>query len=205
MEFDFEDLLKILKVYELKNVTRATANNYICSHTNQNINRKETTAEHVYSTLKLIDFFFETYPKQFENLNKFKMYELILYHDDVEIETGDIGVSDTVARKNKEENELKAIKILSQKYPKKLQQKLLDLDNEFRYKQSKEAEIAHLIEKLDAIIDQIKYPNSWGKKKKFSEEQTRQYYEHTFKKNDFFNQIFEEILTYLREHNYFEE
>ena len=61
--------------------------------------------------------------KEFNNLDKLKVYEILMYHDDCEISVGDVCISDVEGRKNKEFEELKGVKMLSNQYPNILSEK----------------------------------------------------------------------------------
>ena len=73
---------KIYLPYLLKKVNRAASNG----------NRKETTAEHTYSTLILAEYFLKKHP----HINKEKVMQIILYHDFVEIYAGDTFVKNEI-------------------------------------------------------------------------------------------------------------
>jgi len=45
--------------------------------------------------------------EEFKDLDRLLVYDLLLYHDDVEIETDDTCISNREKRKNKEQNEKK--------------------------------------------------------------------------------------------------
>jgi len=89
------DLKKLRKFYELKNIQR----------TNSVGNRKESPAEHSWSSLILADYFLT---RSNMKLDRLKVYELLMYHDVVEIECGDICISKEKERENKKENEKQA-------------------------------------------------------------------------------------------------
>lgn len=74
-----QTILQIKKLYELKHVLR---DNHVR-------NRIESVAEHSRSALILADYFLSTLQLDVDRL---RVYELLMYHDVVEIETGDIPV-----------------------------------------------------------------------------------------------------------------
>jgi hypothetical protein len=113
---EFADFLKILQSYKLKQVARNCSNFYFDSKENITYNRKETTAEHIYSSQKLADYFIFSI-KEFSSLDRLKVYDLLLYHDDIEIETEDTCISDSIKRKTKDDEEISSLPILSSKYP----------------------------------------------------------------------------------------
>ncbi len=200
---EFNDFLKILETYKLKQVSRSSSNNYFCDKTKQQIQRKETTAEHIYSTLKLANYFLDTY-NEFKNLDKIKIYELIMYHDDIEIAVGDINISDRNARIEKEQNEINSLNQFSQKYPITLRNNLKKLDFEYRDNNSKEANFAHAMDKFDALIHELQYPNDWGSHTGFTEDNVRKWFGKSFEHSEIFKYYFENILKYCRERKYFE-
>lgn len=199
---DFNDFLKILETYKLKQVSRASSNNYSCDKTKQQIQRKETTAEHVYSTLKLATYFLDTY-EEFSDLDKIKVYELIMFHDDIEIAVGDINISDRKARVEKEQNEINALDNFSKLYPKILEKRLKVLDSEYRKNLSEETKFAHAMDKLDGLIHELQYPNDWGEHTGFTEENVRKWFENSFNYSEILKGYFENIVTYCRKNNYF--
>jgi putative hydrolases of HD superfamily len=69
-----EIIKRLNKIYELKSVYRFTSVD----------DRKESVAEHSWSSLILADYFMTTMDIE---LDKIKVYELIMYHDLAEIET----------------------------------------------------------------------------------------------------------------------
>lgn len=199
----FLNFLKIREIYKLKNVTRGTSNKYNCEKENRKIERKETTAEHIYSSLKLADFFFEN-EEEFKNLDRLKVYELLMYHDDIEIEVGDVPISDTKARKTKEKEEVEGIFSLASKYPEKIKNKFIKLDEEFREQKTSESKFALAIDKLDAMIHELSYPEDWGEKTGFIEKNLREWHKGKFEHSKTFTEYFEELMNYLNQNKYFE-
>src|SRR3989338_4306660 len=89
-----DDLQKVRTIYKLKNIERA----------NSVGKRKESSAEHSWSCLILADYFLS---KTDIKLNRLKVYELLMYHDLVEIEAGDSNLIDVEKRKQKQQQKLK--------------------------------------------------------------------------------------------------
>ena len=83
-----DEINKIKKLYELKKIYRSTKVE----------NRFESSAEHSWSCLILADYFINKYHL---NINKQKVFELLLYHDLVEIETGDTPLTPNINFENK--------------------------------------------------------------------------------------------------------
>lgn len=63
--------------------------------------RQESTAEHVYGCLILAEHFMPSV----EDIDELKVFRMLLYHDMVEIEAGDVFLLDDSKRKGKDERE----------------------------------------------------------------------------------------------------
>jgi putative hydrolase of HD superfamily len=198
---EFRDFKKILELYKLKQVPRSCSNTYFDEKDGVNYTRKETTAEHVYSALKLADYFFinET---EFFQVDKLRVYDLLLYHDDVEIVTRDINISEREARKDKDQQEQEALPLLAGKLPNNIGAKLLECDTEFRENRTNEAKFAHAIDKLDALVHELQYPKDWGPKG-FDEKNVRAWFQPSFMYSPTFSSYFESIVDYLNKNDYF--
>ena len=79
MDKIIEDILKLKRINKLKFVERR----------NSVGERKESPAEHSWSCLIIADYFID---KIKQKLDKLKVYNLLIYHDLVEIESGDIPI-----------------------------------------------------------------------------------------------------------------
>lgn len=200
MTDELKELLKVCELYKLKEVSRNNSNFYFCPRANIEYRRKETTAEHVYSCLKLADYFLST--KDFSDLDRLKVYELLMYHDDIEIDTEDVCISNRERRKTKDEEERLALPGLAARYPDVLKEKLIEMDTEFREYQTAESKFAHVIDKLDAFMHELKYPKDWGPRG-FVEETVREWYGPPFSQFPAFARIFEELIKYLEGNGYF--
>src|SRR3989338_790984 len=121
-----KELQKLRKFYQLKTVYRK----------NTVTGRKESSAEHSWSCLILADYFLS---QMKEKLDRLKVYELLMYHDVVEIEAGDVCISDEEGRKDKNERELQAMHILTKQIPKVLKDKFVALFTEFEAGKTREA------------------------------------------------------------------
>jgi len=199
----FKDFLKVAEFYKLKQVSRGNHNRYFCEKQNINYERMETTAEHIYSALRLADFFLSM-EKEFSKLDRLKVYELIIYHDDVEIITGDVGISERDKRANKKLEEIKTLPEIIKKIPEILKGKLKGLDNEFREMKTSEAKFAKAIDRMDPMIQALPYPKDWGPKG-FNEKNLRKWLQHSFEYSKTFMEYFEKLITYLDKEGYFEE
>ncbi|EKE30206.1 MAG: hypothetical protein ACD_2C00027G0019 [uncultured bacterium (gcode 4)] len=198
---DFWDFLQILETYKLKQVARNCSNFYHDSKENIYYSRKETTAEHVYSTLKLADFFLFS-EKEFSGLDRLRVYSILLYHDDIEIETEDTCISDTEKRKTKSEEEIAKVPILAAKYPKIISKIFSESDDEYRTNLTSEANFAHAIDKMDALVHELQYPADWGPKW-FTRDNVIKWFRPSFEHSPTFLRYFDAILRFLEENHYF--
>jgi len=91
------------------------------------------------------------------NLNRLRVHELLMYHDLVEIETGDVPLLSEEVK----EDEIKAAKKLKSLFPKKLADKFWDCFVEFEERKTKEAKFAKAIDSLDPVIHELDYKEDW--------------------------------------------
>ena len=178
-----EEITKLRKLYGLKKVYRA----------NSVEKRKESSAEHSWSCLILADYFLNITDIK---LDRLKVYELLMYHDVVEIEAGDTPLHKIEERKDQKEKELKALNKLKHELPRELKAKFVKLVNEFEENKTKEAKFAQAIDKLDAEIHELDYKKDW---KGWTEEFLRKEKEIYFKEFPKIKQAFEKITNYLKE------
>ena len=185
-----EDLQKLRKLYHLKNVERA----------NTVKDRKESSAEHSWSCLILADYFLTK--MQNHHLDRLKVYELLMYHDVVEILAGDIPIHHTEKRKKKKESEMKALAKLKNDIPTELKNKLVSLFTEFEEKKTEEAKFSQAIDKLDAQIHELDYKKDW---KGWDEQMVRKFFEKPIAQFPEMKEIFEKLLKYVNEQGYFKQ
>lgn len=137
--------------------------------------RKESSAEHTWSALLLADFFLD---RTQVKLDRLKVYELLLYHDVVEIEAGDTPFHPNVSREDKKFLEEKAMLVLSKKLPSPLGDRFVSLFTEFEEQSLPEAKFARMIDVLDAQIHELDYKEDWkGWSKSFIVENKGKYFE----------------------------
>lgn len=199
----FQDFLKIIESYKLKKVARNCSNFYFDTKENIEYRRKETTAEHICSCQKLADYFLFS-EAEFSNLSRLRIYELLMYHDDIEIETEDTCISQTEKRVQKSHDEKTALPILASKYPKSLKDRLISLDTEYRENKTPEAKFAHAIDKMDALVHELQYPADWWPKW-FSKNNVIKWFRPAFEYSDVFTKYFESLIVYLEDNWYFLE
>jgi len=163
-------------------------------------NRKENPAEHTWSSLILADYFIT---KFYETVvDRSKVYELLMYHDVVEIESGDTPLSPNHDKSHQSILEAKSAIILSKKIPEVLSKKYLDLFNEFESGSTKEAKLAKAIEQLDAEIHEMDYKKDW---KGWTEEFLRKHKQKYFKEFPEIEKFFEESVKYCRDNGFFDQ
>ncbi len=181
-----ENINKLRKLYKLKEVYRAGPVK----------DRGESTAEHTWSCLILADYFLQ----KEKDLDKAKVFELLIYHDVVEIETGDVAIHHEEARLNKVEQEKLAAEKISKELPILIGFRFADLFKEFEDGLTKEAKFAKAIDKLDALIHFLDYPSYW---KGWSEEKIRKYHGKAISEVKSISEAFEVILQYVKERDYY--
>lgn len=163
-------------------------------------NRKESSAEHSWSCLLLADFLLS---KLDLDIDKTKVYELLIYHDILEIESGDIPLepkNNNIVHDDKDERFF--LEKLQKQLPMHLSKKFLSLYEEFKEQNTLEAKFAKLIDSLDPIIHELDYKRDWvGWSKDFFIKEKVKYF------NEFPDliPIFNEITDYLEKNNYLTE
>jgi putative hydrolases of HD superfamily len=181
--------------YRLKNVNRMTSVQ----------GRKESVAEHTWSSLVLADFFLEKLEDgmiiangERVAIDKLKVFEILLYHDVVEIEAGDTPLHPH--SKAIRPDEKLALRRLKEDLPKHMREKVLSLFHEFEDTTSVEGRFARAIDALDAIIQELDYPDDW---KGWSEEFLRKNKERRVREFPDCADFFEQLLAFQRDRGYF--
>jgi putative hydrolases of HD superfamily len=182
-----DDLHKYRVVNKLKSVYRT------CSVDK----RHESSAEHTFGCLLLADFLISKYTI---DVNRLKVYELLLYHDLVEIECGDISANPGVDRTHKHIIEAEAAVNLAPKLPAAISEKFTTLFAEYELRQSREAKFAKLIDKLEAQIHELDYKDDW---KTWSEAHLRSLIPEFISEFPEIEQFNEDIIQFLRDNGYF--
>ncbi len=188
-----DPLHQLRKFYELKKVERAARVG----------SRRESPAEHTWSALILADYFLSKIEKEKENkLDRLKVYELLMYHDVVEIEAGDINLLDEHKRKDKKEKEMEAAHVLQKNLPPQSGKKFLTLFQEYEEGKTKEARFAKAIDALDAEIHELDYKENW---KGWTEEFLRRKKGPLMEEFPELKKAFEEIMEFVKKERYFEQ
>lgn len=197
----FNDFLKILELYRLKTVPRTSSNNYHDEKDDTFYRRRETDAEHVYSGIRLAHYFMVS-EEEFKSLDPLKVLEEFMFHDDTELITRDVGIAETKKREGKEEREKAALRILFLMYPQSIKEKLILSNHEFNHSQTAESSFARAIDKMDALVHELQYPEDWGPKG-FDEKKVRELFQSSFEYSPTFMSYFEKMIEHLNSNGYF--
>ena len=186
-----QDLDKINLLLKLKEVNRVT----------KVLNRNESSAEHTYGCLMLADYLLSRFKL---NLDSEKVKKLLLYHDFVEIESGDTYFLDEEGVKNQKLKEQKAFKILQQKIPKEISQNYIALFDEYEQNETQEAKFAQAVDKLEPMIHALDYKELWHEKG-FTEKNIREKKQKPMECFPELLNFFNEIMLFLKLNGYFKE
>ena len=137
-----------------------------------------------------------------QKIDRVKVYELLMYHDVVEIECGDVCISKEEQHKKSKESEQKAMVKLKKKLPDPLSQKFADLFIEFEEGRTVEARFAKAVDALDAEIHELDYKQDWVG---WTEEFLRKKKQHKFKEFPELEAMFEKTIAFCRKNGYFEQ
>jgi len=188
------DIDKFRVIYKLKSVNRyATVDN-----------RKESSAEHDWSSLILADYIMT---KTHINIDRLKVYELLMYHDLMKIHAGDTPINPSIEDQHKVEinqlqKEKQAFHKIITELPENLSKKYESIYTEYVESISEEAKFARAIEELDSSIQELDYKKDWIG---FSEEFLRKKKTIWYKEFPIIMEIFEEFLKYCNENGFFNQ
>ena len=182
------ELRKVYEFYKLKEVDRITTVN----------SRKESSAEHSWSCLVLADYFLTKYDLK---VDRQKVFDLLLYHDLVEIETGDTPAHELNKRQEIKGYEKSASRMLADNLPLVLKEKYLELSKEYNGRKTQESKFASAINQLDGMMQAIYNKDIW-KKYKWDEALTRKIKEKNFVEFPQLREFFESIMKHLVDGDY---
>ena len=185
-----EDLHKLRKFYELKKVERTARVGL----------RRESPAEHTWSALILADYFLNKMKNS--KLDRLKVYELLMYHDVVEIEAGDVNLLNEQERQHKAEREREAVHVLQKHLPLELGAKFKHLFQEYEEGSTTEARFAKAIDALDAEIHELDYKENW---KGWTEDFLRKKKGPLMEEFPVVKKAFEEIMDFSKKEGYFDQ
>jgi putative hydrolases of HD superfamily len=200
--YRLKSINKFRKIYGLKSVYRL----------NSVDTRHESAAEHTWSSLILADWILNEMSNKSEgskssvepksDIDRLKVYELLMYHDLVEIHAGDtpINAEDKIA--TQKEREHTAFEKLITELPDSMTEKYKSLYEEFEQRKTKEAKFAKAIEEMDSSLHELDYKKDWkGWTEKFMREKKTKYYTEF----PIIMEIFEEFLKYCNENGFFSQ
>lgn len=183
------DIQKFRTIYKLKSVYRSS----------QISDRHESSAEHSWSCLLLADFLLSRFNIE---LDRLKVYELLMYHDVVEIEAGDIPAHLVKLREEQKEKELEAAKLLEAQFPNPINNKFKQLFLEFEEQKTLESKFAKAVDALDPVIHQLDNKDKWSKwPRSVLIERKLKYFEEFPE----IKELFFEIIAFVEENNYFSQ
>jgi len=182
------DLAKLRFLYKLKSCYRYASVD----------SRHESVAEHSWSCLVLADCFISKFP---QSIDRLKVYELLMYHDVIELATGDTPINPDIDDANKIDNERKNIDNIVKQLPDTFSQKYQDLFSEFLDQKTLESQFACAIDALDAEIHEMDYKQDWvGWSKEFLLNKKL----HLFDQFPDMRQVFLELVDFLVVNNFFD-
>ena len=183
-----EDIISQLNfLYKLKFVKRKNVVN----------NRFESTAEHIYSSLILAEYF----SQKVKNIDINKVYKLLLYHDAPEIIVGDSFILHK-SRKDMKSKEEKIVPEFKKLIPKTMREDFHRIIREYHENKTRESKFAHAIDALDPMVQGAFEVKDW-ERHGFTEEKLRKHKEHLFKDFPELRLFFDQMIKHLRKKKYF--
>ncbi|WP_020560512.1 HD domain-containing protein [Thiofilum flexile] len=144
---DIAGILEFLRGAEqLKNTLRSG---------NTSNGRRESTAEHTWRLCLMILLFEDEYPE----IDILKLMKICIIHDLGEAISGDIPAVDQIAGSNKALEERKDLEQLLQPLRSDLQEKILQLWDEYEQATSPEARLAKAFDKLETVLQHTQGQN----------------------------------------------
>lgn len=114
--------------------------------------RGESDAEHSWHLALLLMLLEKDLP---QNIDKIKLYKMLVMHDMVEIYAGDTPLYDDVGRMDKAQREAEAAEKLFCQLPGDLKEEFFSLFNEFEARETLEAKIAKAFDKIHPLIQNL--------------------------------------------------
>ncbi|MBW2965025.1 HD domain-containing protein [Candidatus Woesearchaeota archaeon] len=111
--------------------------------------RMESTAEHTWACMIVAEHFLKVVKQP---LDEARVMKLIMYHDLVEIECGDVDILDEEGRKSKKQDELDGSRRLADKIPATIRDDFLKFFDEFEKGETMEAKFAIAMDKLEPMV-----------------------------------------------------
>ncbi len=137
------------------------------------------------------------------SLDLFKVVKMVLIHDLVEIDAGDIAIYDSTARADKRQIERKAAQRIFGLLPDDQRDEMAALWEEFEARESAEAKFAAALDRLEPIFQNYLTQGYAWKKLGVSGEKVRSTNEHIKNGSEVLWEYVEERLKECRENDYF--
>lgn len=164
--------------------------------------RRESTAEHVYSALLLARYFL---PRAGVALDEAKVMAMLLYHDLVEVEAGDAFVlDDAAAAREVTRREHQACRSLRRRLPSPLAEELADLWQEFEAGVTPEARFCRAVDRLDPMLHSILRPADW-QQRPIPEDAFRRQKEEALGEFPALQALYDKLLAEARRRGYFRD
>jgi len=160
--------------------------------------RKESIAEHCWSSFLLADYFLQ---KEELSLDRQKIYDMIIYHDIVELEIGDIPIHHNDHGLTKKLLEDNARPHVLNQLPSCLFAKVKQLLDELEESKAPEANFIHAVEKLDPLI-QCLYDRELFIQHNYTVELIRKKKDHYMTQFPPINEMYTALLEYLVREGY---
>jgi putative hydrolase of HD superfamily len=144
------DLIRFSHLLRLKEVSRMTRVS----------DRRESPAEHTWSALVLADFLLGRVKAP---VDRHRVFELLLYHDVVEIEAGDTFELGGESAERQEERERSALASMRGTLPADTWRTCASAYEEYRRYETVESRFAQAVDKLEPMINQLSYRGEWRK------------------------------------------
>jgi len=184
-----DKLTKLQHIFKLKEIERS----------GKVLERKESTAEHTWSSMMLAEYFLK---QMSHDLDELKVLKLILYHDVVEIEAGDVHIVNQTPEKA--EKEQQAFEKLKDLIPIELKDEYSEYFHEYENRTSKEAKFAKAIDALEPMIHWLNDKPAW-KASGFTEENLKEFKEKHLVEFPELMDFYKRLIEYLKQEDYIYE
>ncbi len=124
----------------------------------QNLGRRESVPEHVWGALILAEYFLPIIKRK---LNHQKVLQLLLFHDLVEIEAGDMSFLAKETQAQKIKRKYKGFLKVLKKIPPSMRPHYKKLFHEYESKKTWEAKFAQAIDKFEPLLHNLDYKGDW--------------------------------------------
>ncbi len=155
--------------------------------------RRESVAEHVFSSMVLARLLL---PRVSAGLDEHRVLLLLLYHDLVESEAGDVFILHEDASKDAREDE--AARSIRERLPDGVREEFWSCWCEFRDQSSLEARFVKAVDHLDPIFHSLEQPELW-RKYGFTAERLREKKGSYMRAFPELERLFEDLLAYAEE------